>query len=262
MSHAHCCHNQCMLATYIAHIIHNCTRIYGPQVGRRPVEPARDAVCTQAPSSHVVSEALKPFSAAMPGSCSTFGGRPSPCPLQRSSAPSWQKPAAWTVAKGAAPQVTQRTAERWQQRRSAQITCSGLRPVDRNFRLTTPAEETNKLTGTPHTAESSGNSNRKPATPRWRLELLLLELTKRRITARQKFSCCIACTRYDMEGEAREEDIGFFCISVSMTAVAVVLLGVGMTASDSAHVCLQVHDCAALHGGHWHPVWSIWLDSR
>lgn len=151
----------------------------------------------------------------MAGSFSAFGSYPSPCPLQRSSAPSWHIPAAWTAAKGAVPQVTKRTAKRWQQRRRGQITATGLRPVDRNFRLTTPAEDTNKLTGRPHTAESSGNSNSEPATPRWRLALMLLMLTRRRITVKQNFSCCISCTRYDISPYAREDDIGFFNISVS-----------------------------------------------
>ena len=115
-------------------------------------------------AAHV--EAMKACMAAMPCSFSACGSFPSPCPLQRSSASSWHMPAPWTAAKGAAPHVIQRTANRGQQRRSAQIAAAGLRRVDRNFQLIpSPAGNTNELTEDCGSA-SGGNGGGQPGPAR------------------------------------------------------------------------------------------------
>jgi hypothetical protein len=159
---------------------------------------------------------MKACMAAMPCSFSACGSFPSPCPLQRSSASSWHMPAPWTAAKGAAPHVIQRTANRGQQRRSAEIAAAGLRRVDRNFQLIpSPAGNTNELTEDCGSA-SGGNGSGQPGPARWQLDLLfqmLSDLTN--ITARQNFSCCKTCAPCEVHGVADEGDVGFCCFTVS-----------------------------------------------
>ena len=154
--------------------------------------------------------------APMPGNCPGLNDCPGRYLIQRSLSPLWHMPAPWTAAKGAAPHLIRRTADRGQQRRSAQIAAAGLRRVDRNFRLIPlPAGDANQLTEDSGSASGS-NGNGKGGIARWQLDLLfqmLSDLTN--ITARQNFSCCKTCAPSEVHGVADEGDVGFCCFTVS-----------------------------------------------